>query len=100
MKSYDLKKKFKCAFQNRYELFFGRFLKTDIKPGRRQVLIKCCFHDDKHPSLSLNLDRGLFQCFACGVGGDAFHFAALRYGLDAKKDFAILLKKLKGEFNL
>lgn len=35
----------------------------------------CPFHDDHHPSLSINLDTGCWHCFACGVGGDliAFH---------------------------
>jgi hypothetical protein len=36
--------------------------------GSRGV-IPCLFHDDRHPSLSLDLDRGLFNCFACGARG-------------------------------
>jgi DNA primase len=34
------------------------------------------FHDDTNPSLSINLNIGCFNCFACGTkGGDliAFH---------------------------
>jgi hypothetical protein len=36
--------------------------------GRRGV-VRCIFHEDRHPSLSLDLDRGLFHCFSCGEGG-------------------------------
>ena len=34
----------------------------------------CPFHADKNPSLSVNDERGLFHCFACGVGGDVIEF--------------------------
>jgi len=37
-----------------------------IKP---EVSIQCPFHDDRHPSLSLNLNKGLWICHAgCGQG--------------------------------
>ena len=34
----------------------------------------CVFHPDKHPSLSVNQDKGLYHCPACGAGGDAITF--------------------------
>jgi hypothetical protein len=36
--------------------------------GSRGV-IPCVFHEDGHPSLSLDLERALFNCFACGARG-------------------------------
>lgn len=40
----------------------------------------CCFHDDKIPSLSINMIEGYFRCFACGAkGGDLLSFHRLRY---------------------
>ena len=36
--------------------------------GSRGV-IPCLFHEDRHPSLSLDLDRAIFNCFACGARG-------------------------------
>ncbi len=36
----------------------------------------CPFHDDKSPSLRVNIEKGCFACMACGVkGGDvlAYH---------------------------
>ena len=42
----------------------------------------CLFHDDKHPSLSVNIDTGSFRCFACGArGGDVLDFHRLRHEL-------------------
>ena len=40
----------------------------------------CPFHDDKHPSLQVSPAKGLFHCFSCGAGGDAFTFVQKREG--------------------
>ena len=40
-------------------------------------LVRCIFHDDSTESLSLDLERALFNCFGCGVGGGAKRFAEL-----------------------
>ncbi len=50
----------------------------------RSATARCPFHDDQHPSLSVNLQTGAFRCRvpACGAHGDnvlAFHMA--RYGI-------------------
>lgn len=33
--------------------------------------IQCPFHDDKSPSAGVNLRLGRFNCFVCGINGDA-----------------------------
>ncbi|MFC1659602.1 CHC2 zinc finger domain-containing protein [Pseudomonadota bacterium] len=33
------------------------------------VMVQCPFHDDKHPSMSINLRTGAFKCFACEAKG-------------------------------
>jgi DNA primase catalytic core len=32
----------------------------------------CPFHDDKNPSLSVDRQKGLYNCFGCGESGDVF----------------------------
>lgn len=39
-------------------------------PERSQnALVRCPFHNDRHASLSIDLERGWWLCFACGVRG-------------------------------
>lgn len=76
----------------------GRFIRTRLpdpmayyslelvrlRPTGRHASARCPFHDDAHPSLTVNLATGAFRCHvpACGAQGSGvldFHMA--RYGL-------------------
>jgi len=37
--------------------------------GENQLVVCCPFHDDKNPSLSVNIKAGMFNCFSCGEKG-------------------------------
>jgi len=39
------------------------------KPGEEQLLIKCPFHEDTTPSLSISLSKGVYHCFGCNAEG-------------------------------
>jgi len=52
-----------------YKQFFPQLKTAIIKQN-----VLCPFHEDKNPSLSLDLERGLFYCHACKAKGDAFSF--------------------------
>ena len=43
--------------------------------GKKQRV--CCFHSDSNPSLSLNEDLGLFNCFGCHASGNIIKFYAM-----------------------
>lgn len=52
-------------------------LKMGVKKARvsRSIgIIKCCFHEEKHPSLVFYSDGGC-HCFGCGITDDIFDFA-------------------------
>lgn len=58
------------------------FPQLKSSPKSDWVNVRCCFHDDRYPSLSINLNFGGFRCFACGVyDGDIIAFHMKRYGL-------------------
>jgi len=62
--------------------FKGNIKITDIadefglKPLKKKIRI-CPFHEDKSPSLSLNNEKGVFNCFGCGTKGNIITFYAM-----------------------
>lgn len=51
----------------------GRYMPGKLKPsGENQIITTCPFHKDgqeRKPSLSINVEKGLFQCFTCHEKG-------------------------------
>ena len=45
----------------------------------RGGMVRCPFHDDRHPSMKLN--ESYFYCFGCGATGDVIDFVASLFGL-------------------
>ena len=55
------------------------------------VKVKCLFHNDKVPSLGVNLDSGHFKCHACDArGGDIIAFVMRLHDCDFKTAIQIL----------
>ncbi|MDO8644054.1 MAG: CHC2 zinc finger domain-containing protein, partial [bacterium] len=48
-----------------------------LKKNGKGYMGLCPFHEDKKPSLSVNPQTNLFQCFGCGKGGDVIRFVEL-----------------------
>jgi hypothetical protein len=57
---------------------------SSFSPKRegRAYKIRCPFHDDDTPSLSIDSEKGLWRCFGCGEGGDAITFLQRTRGLE------------------
>ncbi len=50
----------------------------------------CPFHNDKTPSLSVDREKGLFNCFGCGESGDVFNFVQKIKGIEFKESLSFL----------
>lgn len=73
------------------EALLGRSL-----PETGSATVRCIdpAHEDVNPSCSVYADGG-FKCFACGVHGDAVNAVALVEGLDPKRDFPKIAKRIR-----
>jgi len=87
-------------FGGNYESFYGRFLPRLGKVRGNQIMAVCPFHDDHDPSLSVNLQTGLFKCFGCGVSGDIFTFYAMKNDMYLPDDFITVLTGICEEFGI
>lgn len=55
-----------------------------VKSGAKHVC-KCPFHDDKSPSMSVDLARGLWHCFSCDIGGSVVDLVMRHRGIPVKQ---------------
>lgn len=54
----------------------------------------CMFHKEHTPSLSVNLEKNLWWCFGCNVGGSVIDYLALRQGKPAEEVLKELSQQL------
>lgn len=62
--------------------YYAGELSTLKANGNNQAQALCPFHEDKNPSLSINLETGDFHCFGCDKKGSIFDFFMARHGVD------------------
>lgn len=56
----------------------------------RELTALCLFHDDKHPSMSVSVDKGLYFCHSCGAAGDVYTLIMEKEKVDFKEARKIL----------
>ncbi|GAB0491840.1 hypothetical protein MMPV_003095 [Pyropia vietnamensis] len=61
--------------------------------GASTVTVRCPFHDDTNPSMSVSDEMGRYRCFACGAAGDTLQFEAEARGLPSRRDALVSLAK-------
>jgi len=48
---------------------------VDLEPAQNgEKMGVCPFHDDNDPSMFVNIDKGVYNCFGCGSTGDVIDF--------------------------
>jgi len=73
------------------EYYSNNFSK--ISTNREWAKVLCPFHDDHHPSLSINLQKGYFKCHSCDAkGGGITKFHMMKNNLS----FQETIKRLEG----
>lgn len=81
----------------RLEEVVERYLPLQRNGSSAKTMIGLCpFHNDRHPSLHVNVKDQYYKCFACGEGGDLFKFVQKMEGCD----FRGALKKLAAWYGL
>ena len=53
----------------------------------------CPFHQEKTPSFNVNQTRQFYNCFGCGVGGDALKFVMEIDGLSFPETLKLLAER-------
>ena len=54
---------------------------TTVKRSGRNHMAVCVFHQEKTPSMSIDVARGLYHCHGCHASGDIFTFVQETQGL-------------------
>jgi hypothetical protein len=53
-----------------HRIYFEARLGTQLAATGKDVTVRCPFHEDRQPSMSLNVEKGVWNCHAvCGGGG-------------------------------
>lgn len=62
-----------------YRYLFGECGFTDL-PNGNSGIVHCPKHADVHPSMSITINKGLFNCFSCGYHGNIAKEYKNQYG--------------------
>jgi DNA primase len=61
-----------------------------LKQKGKRYLGLCPWHEDKDPSLSVDREKGLYNCFGCGESGDVFTLVEKMKGFSFKEALTYL----------
>lgn len=71
-----------------------------LKKIGREFLVKCPFHKDTNPSMTINDDKGICFCFVCKGGNDAIAFIQQKFGLTFAEAIERIAEKHNIQFEL
>ena len=68
---------------------------VELRGKGPEIAAKCPFHDDRTPSMSVNVEKEVYNCHGCGAEGDAVIYLMDKRGLSRKE----ALREVKGEMH-
>ena len=89
MDSYELKEEIK----RRIDIVELVSHYLSLQRAGRRMKACCPFHQEKTPSFYVDPERGFFECFGCGVGGDIFSFVQQIEGLEFPEAMELLAQR-------
>lgn len=69
---------------------------SDVENARvtgKDLVGLCPFHGDRNASFSVNLENGMYHCFACGAEGNYVKYRAEKEGISTKDAYLLILKE-------
>lgn len=54
-------------------------------------MYKCVFHNEKTPSMQINIKKNLFYCFGCGKSGSVIDFIMFKYDCNLAEAIKVLI---------
>ena len=84
-------------FGGNFRPFFERY-GLRFKDRKVQTLARCPWHDDQHPSLSINTREGTFYCHAGCGSGNIFDFYARMKELSINGEFSRIVQGIAEDF--
>ncbi|MBW2560473.1 MAG: DUF927 domain-containing protein [Deltaproteobacteria bacterium] len=74
-----------------WKAFYSKYLKLSGTGKERSA--RCPFHDDRHASMSVNIENGLWCCHACGEKGNGQTFLEKHQGMSPEQAKKYLLRE-------
>lgn len=94
-KAREYKPRFFDAEKKQFKFIHGAFYKylemNGIKP-RYKNMYCCVFHNERTPSLSIDYERNIFNCFGCGTKGNLTQFVAKYENITTKEAYKRLIE--------
>lgn len=88
-------------FGNDFKQFYERYIKHKMTAsGKDHYTTTCPFHNDHRDSFNFQNSTGLWNCFACNISGNIFHFYSLISGLNTTNDFPKILEGIADDFGI
>ena len=65
----------------------------ELRRQGRGFVALCPWHADRRPSLQINVEKQIWKCWVCDIGGDVFNFVMQREGITFREALTFLAER-------